>query len=205
MSENVPSDISAQRRFRSACAFAQSDLNLRWAHFGKPGFEVSSCGQRILWAYCVVAQADLNLRWAHMSEGVFSLYDSFGREIAFQTLISSCAQPRENNDWRVGRDGPCQCQSACALFAQSDKALTLRKHAYSNLLKILQPKQENFPIKKSDIFHISSQNIDCGYSFELPHRGGSNEYPQSMFFNKIRKNNVYPCKPQFYYIKVGFI
>ena len=23
----------AQRRFRSACAFAQSDLNLRWAHF----------------------------------------------------------------------------------------------------------------------------------------------------------------------------
>ena len=25
-----------------------------------------------------------------------------------------------------------------------------------------------------------------------------------MFFSKIRKNNVYPCKPQFYYIKVGF-
>ena len=81
---------------------------------------------------------------------------------------------------------------------------TLRKHAYSNLLKILQPKMENFPIKNSDIFHISSQNIDCGYSLEPPRRGGSNEYPQSMFFNKIRKNNVYPCKPQFYYIKVGF-
>ena len=26
-------------------------------------------------------------------------------------------------------------------------------------------------------FHISAQNIDCGYSFEPPHRGGSNEYP----------------------------
>ena len=25
-----------------------------------------------------------------------------------------------------------------------------------------------------------------------------------MFFNKIRKINVYPCKPQFYCIKVGF-
>ena len=25
------------------------------------------------------------------------------------------------------------------------------------------------------------QNIDCGYSLELPRRGGSNEYPQSMF------------------------
>ena len=24
-----------------------------------------------------------------------------------------------------------------------------------------------------------------------------------MFLQKIRKNNVYPCKPQFYYIKVG--
>ena len=29
-------------------------------------------------------------------------------------------------------------------------------------------KMENFPIKYSDIFHISAQNIDCGYSIELP-------------------------------------
>ena len=29
-------------------------------------------------------------------------------------------------------------------------------------------------------FLISAQNIDCGYSLELPHLGGSNEYPQSM-------------------------
>ena len=55
-----------------------------------------------------------------------------------------------------------------------------------------------------DIFHISSQNIDCGYSFEPPRRGGSNEYPQSMFLGRNKKNNIYPCKPQFYYIKVGF-
>ena len=39
---------------------------------------------------------------------------------------------------------------------------TLQKHAYSNILKILPPKNENFQIKKSDIFHISAQNIDCG-------------------------------------------
>ena len=58
--------------------------------------------------------------------------------------------------------------------------------------------------KNSDIFHISAQNIDCGYSLEPPQRGGSNEYPQTMFWEKIRKNNVYPCKPQFYYVKVGF-
>ena len=46
--------------------------------------------------------------------------------------------------------------------------------------------------------------MDCGYSLEPPRRGGSNEYPQSMFLSRNKKNNVYPCKPQFYYIKVGF-
>ena len=65
-------------------------------------------------------------------------------------------------------------------------------------------KTENFQIKISDIFHISAQNIDCGYSLEPPQRGGSNEYPQYMFLSRNKKNNVYPCKPQFYYIKVGF-
>ena len=65
-------------------------------------------------------------------------------------------------------------------------------------------KTENFQIKNSDIFHISAQNIDCGYSLEPPQRGGFNEYPQSMFLSRNKKNNVYPCKPQFYYIKVGF-
>ena len=64
---------------------------------------------------------------------------------------------------------------------------------------------ENFQIKiNSDIFHISAQNVDCEYSLELPRRGGSNEYPQSMFLSRNKKKNVYPCKPQFYYIKVGF-
>ena len=32
------------------------------------------------------------------------------------------------------------------------------------------------------IFLISDQNIDCGYSLEPPRRGGSNEYPQSIFW-----------------------
>ena len=31
--------------------------------------------------------------------------------------------------------------------------------------------------KKTEIFHISAQNIDCGYSLEPPHLGGSNKYP----------------------------
>ena len=84
-----------------------------------------------------------------------------------------------------------------------EQVWSLRKHAYSNILKILQPKKENFQIKNSDIFHISAQNIDCVYSLEPPRRGSSKEYPQSMFLSRNKKNNVYPCKPQFYYIKVG--
>ena len=31
-------------------------------------------------------------------------------------------------------------------------------------------------MKNSDIFYISFQNIDCGYSLEPPRRGGSNEF-----------------------------
>ena len=34
--------------------------------------------------------------------------------------------------------------------------------------KFYNQKKENFQIKKSDIFHISAQNIDCGYSLEPP-------------------------------------
>ena len=48
------------------------------------------------------------------------------------------------------------------------------------------------------------QNIDCGYTLEPPCRGGSNEYPQSMFWIKNKKNRYTPCKPQFFYIRVRF-
>ena len=65
-------------------------------------------------------------------------------------------------------------------------------------------KHWKFSDKNSDIFQISVQNIDCGYSLELSHWGSSNGYPQSMFLSRNKKNNRYPCKPQFYYIKVGF-
>ena len=65
-------------------------------------------------------------------------------------------------------------------------------------------KNWKFSDKKLYIFHISAQNIDCGYSLEPPRWGGSNEYQQSMFLSRNKKNKVYPCKPRFYYIKVGF-
>ena len=65
-------------------------------------------------------------------------------------------------------------------------------------------KRENFQIKNSDILQISAQNIDCGYALEPPRRGGSDAYPQSIFLSRNKKNNAYPCKPQFYYKEVGF-
>ena len=34
-SENMPSDMCAQRWFRSACTFVQSDQNIHWEHFGR--------------------------------------------------------------------------------------------------------------------------------------------------------------------------
>ena len=113
-------------------------------------------------------------------------YDKFsGAQLAQKIGMMSCLPL-----WRSRRhDNP------------HNEPLPLWRHAYSNtcILKILPPKTGNFSDKKnSDIFHISAQNIDCGYSLDPPR--------QCMFLSRNNKNNVYPCKPQFYYIyiKVGF-
>ena len=45
---------------------------------------------------------------------------------------------------------------------------SLRKHAYSNILKILPAKNKKNQIKNSGIFNIAAKNIDCEYSLELP-------------------------------------
>ena len=55
-----------------------------------------------------------------------------------------------------------------------------------------------------DIYLIFAQNIDCGYTVEPPRRGGSNEYPQAMFWSRNKKNRYTPAYPSFFYIKVGF-
>ena len=55
----------------------------------------------------------------------------------------------------------------------------------------LDCKNEKFHWKKG-IFLIFAQDIDCGYTLEPPRRGGSNEYPQSMFWSKNKKNR-YSC------------
>ena len=42
-------------------------------------------------------------------------------------------------------------------------------------------KKLKFSVKFLLFFLIFAQNIDCGYMLELPRRGSSHEYPQSMF------------------------
>ena len=77
-----------------------------------------------------------------------------------------------------------------ACLPKSASASTHRKYFgqhYENIpiqiyWKFYNQKEENFQINNSDIFHIPAQNIDCGYSLEPPRQGGSNEYPQSMYF-----------------------
>ena len=68
---------------------------------------------------------------------------------------------------------------------------TLCASAFRNITKTrlyhFDPLKPHFYIVKLGftgvyiISFISAQNIDCGYSLEPPRRGGSNEYPQSMF------------------------
>ena len=58
-------------------------------------------------------------------------------------------------------------------------------------------KIENFQQKNFDIFLIFAQNIDFGYTLEPPRRGGSNEYHQSMFWRKNKKNRYTPAYPSF--------
>ena len=107
-------------------------------------------------------------------------------------------------------------KSACICGLRRDKSAYHYENTPIQLYWKFHHPNWKFSDKNSDIFHISAQNMDCGYSFEPPRkidcgypleppwRGGSNEYPQSMFLIRNKKNNVYPCEPQFYYIKVGF-
>ena len=71
-------------------------------------------------------------------------------------------------DERVNVTGNNLSVCLCPDVTVENDSLSLRKHAYSNILKILPPKNENFQMKNSDIFHISAQNIYCGYLLEPP-------------------------------------
>ena len=58
---------------------------------------------------------------------------------------------------------------------------------FSEVVKI-ENFQYNFFIYFSRL--IFAQNIDCAYTLESPRRYGSNEYPQSLFWSKNKKNST---------------
>ena len=63
-------------RFWSDCAFAQSDQNLHWAHFGQPRKIVSSCGQWRLIRLCGCACWFESSLGVHVRRYVFSCWGS---------------------------------------------------------------------------------------------------------------------------------
>ena len=67
-------------------------------------------------------------------------------------------------------------------------------------------KNDNFQMKMFDTFLILAQNIDCGYTLEPPLIRTASPAVLTSTHNlcfRTKIKNVYPCKPQFYYIKVG--
>ena len=80
----------------------------------------------------------------------------------------------------------------------SFKVITLRKHAYNNYTVTFSAvKIWNFQLKILIYFLIFAQTIDCGYTVEPPRRGSSNEYPQSKFLSKNKKNRYNYVNPIF--------
>ena len=70
------------------------------------------------------------------------------------------------------RHTPCWNSPQIEHYANMSVQYTARFHGCKN---------DIFQMKIFEIFLIFAQNIDCGYTLEPPQRGGSNEYPQSMF------------------------
>ena len=71
---------------------------------------------------------------------------------------------------------------------------TSRKHAYIILTPLNPYLYTKTGVHKGIRYfsYFCSKNIDCGYSLEPPRWGGSNEYPQSMFWVEIwKKKSVF--------------
>ena len=82
---------------------------------------------------------------------------------------------------------------------------TLRKHAFSNILKISPPKTERFLIQILIFFTILPKTLIMGTRENRLPEAVQTSTHNLCFWAEVRKiYNVYPCKPQFYYIKKGF-
>ena len=151
--KNVPLDNSVQRRFRSACGFAQSDQKFQWVHFGSPRMQTF-----------------------------------------FMLTTKTLVRLRGYTGWF---ESPFGSQDRKYIFARCGYFHHITKTCLFKYIENITTKNENFQIKSSDIFHIFAQNIDCGYSLEPLHRGGSNEYHNLCFWAELRKIMYTPVNPSF--------
>ena len=117
--------------------------------------------------HCAFVQCDTNLHWAHFGRQgcIFCMWTA-------KTPIRLCG---------------------CTNWFESKLDTLVRRYITKTCLYNFDPLKPHFYIVKLGftgvyiIFLVLLVNIDCGYSLELPRRGGSNEYPQSMFWAKIWK------------------
>ena len=77
---------------------------------------------------------------------------------------------------------------------------SLRKHEIYR--KFNRQKLKIFRWKTDIFFLISAQNIDFVYSLEPPQQAILTSTYNLRFLSRDKKNNVYLCTSQFYYIKV---
>ena len=105
-------------------------------------------------------------------------------------MLCECVNIKTKTNLQQHKADHCICLSHCKQYC-----CNVRKQPTQYTEIFISNKNGEFQWKNVDIFLIFAQNKDCGYMLEFPRRGGSNEYPQSMFWSKNR--------PQFFLYKSG--
>ena len=127
---------------------------------------------------------------------VFNItWSCHGCQIDF-LLYVNCKQPQYNMVSLITQSLPMDPKDSSIIRTKVDLYLNL-KTSYIDITKTCPCNNREIFIaikmKIFDIFLIFAQNIDCGCMLEPPHRGSSNEYPQSMLWSKNRYTPAYPC------------
>ena len=120
---------------------------------------------------------------------LYPQYDVFSRVAMEGKLWMSPLFPMkgegamDTNEWSSFKQ-LLPVESGSSLFAYRWRAvlwwyandLYIKKTCLFKYIENFNTKSGKFSNKNSDISHISAQNIDCGYSLELPCWGSSKEY-----------------------------
>ena len=82
--------------------------------------------------------------------------------------------------------------------------IIITKTSLFKYTEIFTTKNWNFSDKNSDIFSYFCSKHRLWVLVRTASARRFYRVPTIYVFDRNKKNNVYPCKPQFYYIKVGF-